>query len=207
MNSSHHCPLSSRIFGLFAAVNPEITVLIGSDERPYIIVSLKFLLYPVMSSIKSPVLVTCEGMFDAESCLESAIARSMASFVGSGGGLLDRSVIPSRSGSVGVRDRARRSCSVPSLCVFSFTDCRSSVSCRVRVDQSPDFGLALLLKLGGDADKGVMAPERISQVQHNNGSWLTQGGRNLRRRRRVHHIHSGSIASSQESSSTICGKI
>ncbi len=98
---------------------------------------------------------------EAESCLESAIARSMASLVCNGGGLIDLSVKdPSCWGIVEVRDRVKRSSvlMLPSLCVlFCVFRFLSSISCLSRgmPDQSPDSGLADLKS--GDADKGVRA--------------------------------------------------
>jgi len=60
------------------------------------------------------------GILEAESFSDSATARSMASFVGKGGGLWDRSVKESDGPSsvaarVGVKDRVWRSLSISSL--------------------------------------------------------------------------------------------
>ena len=100
--------------------------------------------------------------------MDSAIARSMASLVGNGGGLIDLSVKePSCWGIVGVRDRVRRSRFLMLLslcglfCVFRFT---SSLSCLSNgiPDQSPDSGLEDLKS--GDTDKGVRAPTNMSAL-------------------------------------------
>lgn len=70
-------------------------------------------------------------MLDAESRVDNATARSIASFVGNGGGLPDLSVKesegPSVCWNVGVKDRVclSRSVPVPSLCVLA-EDGRSS---------------------------------------------------------------------------------
>ncbi len=108
--------------------------------------------------------VTWLGIFDAESLLDKATARSMASFVGKGGGLLDLSVIesdgPSFGGKFGVKERVCRSRSVPSLMFVRAEVGRISSVCRWTVsspDQSPDTGREL--DNSGDADKGVRAPD------------------------------------------------
>ena len=102
-------------------------------------------------------------MFDAESLLDKATARSIASFVGKGGGLLDLSVNesdgPSFGRKFGDNESVCRSRSVPSLVCVRAEVGRISSLCRWTVsspDQSPDTGRGL--ENSGDADKGVRAP-------------------------------------------------
>jgi hypothetical protein len=102
-------------------------------------------------------------MFDAESLLDKATARSIASFVGKGGGLLDLSVNesdgPSFGRKFGDNESVCRSRSVPSLVCVRAEGGRVSSVCRRTVaspDQSPDTGREL--ENSGDADKGVRAP-------------------------------------------------
>ena len=65
-------------------------------------------------------------MFEAESLFDSATARSIASLVGSGGGLLDLSEPASKTGRVGVSDRVCRSLSVESVRCVRAEDGRTS---------------------------------------------------------------------------------
>ena len=101
-------------------------------------------------------------MFEAESLFDNATARSIASLVGNGGGLLDLSVNVSEGPSaakVGVKERVCRSRSVPSLVyVRAEAGSNSSVFWRPDVipDQSPDIGL--WLENSGEPDSGVKAP-------------------------------------------------
>lgn len=92
-------------------------------------------------------------MFDAESCFDNAMARSIASFVGIGGGLLDRSVAdvgaPSYWGKLGVTDLAFRSRSIVSGPLNRVDDGRtSSLTERSRcsscnLDHSAEIGLVV----------------------------------------------------------------
>jgi hypothetical protein len=106
--------------------------------------------------------VTWLGIFEAESLFDNATALSIASLVGSSGGLLDLSVKESEGPScanVGVNERVCRSRSVPSLvCVRAEDGSNSSVWWRPDVipDQSPDIGLEF--ENSGEADSGVKAP-------------------------------------------------
>jgi len=99
---------------------------------------------------------------DAESLFDNATARSMASLVGRGGGLCERSVKesegPSWGANVGVKERVCRSRSMSSPeCIRAEEGRSSSVWCRPVVipDQSPDSGLVVA---SGDAERGVKVP-------------------------------------------------
>ena len=100
-------------------------------------------------------------MFEAESRLDSATARSMASLVGNGGGLWDLSVKSSDRAScgrnVGVKERVCRSRSVPSL-IRAEAGRSSSVLVRPAVipAQSPETGRPA--ENSGETDSGVKEP-------------------------------------------------
>jgi hypothetical protein len=88
----------------------------------------------------------------------------MASLVGRGGGLCDRSVRVSERASFGsrcgVKDRACLSRSKSSLIFVRAADCRrSSVLCPATPDQSPDRGRAP--EDSGEEESGVKAPARL----------------------------------------------
>jgi hypothetical protein len=93
--------------------------------------------------------------------LESATARSIASLVGSGGGLCDLSVKSSDRAScgrnVGVRERVCRSRSVPSL-IRAEEGRSSSVLVRPAAipAQSPEMGRPE--ENSGEAERGVRVP-------------------------------------------------
>ena len=99
-------------------------------------------------------------MFEADSRFDKATARSIASFVGRGGGLFDLSVKesgPSWGRRVGVIERVNRSLSDPSLvCIRAEEGRISSVAGREAIPaQSPDIGR---VGCSGEPVSGVRAP-------------------------------------------------
>lgn len=125
-------------------------------------------------------------MFEADNCFDRFLARSTASLVGKGGGLVERSVIPSWGCRVGDSDLASLIRSVGASLYFLIWDAARSSSVfvlpNVTPDQSPDFGRGL--NFVGEADNGVRVPmfhekmERKSEVERR-----TQVAISFRRRR------------------------